>query len=364
MRSAFVALLSFVPLGLVAAALTLVRFQRWYLSKTSGTAYFGRTSEARREFAVEARQRGRWATWVATNIARLHDPRPPVGVELLGITAPLQCTPKDFARAVHYEPEEGDVFVVTQMKCGTTWMQQIVYEIAMRGQGNLGDDGDRHIYAVSPWIESSWAVSIEDAPRLGEERLRVIKTHMPTKLLPIGEKGRYIYVTRHPIACFASCADFVGMLLGPMSPSRERLLEWFCSERMWWGPWPDHVEGWWRAAQAHPNVLFVHFEEMRADLAATVDRVAAHLGVTLTPAEREAVVTKSDFAYMKAHEGRFAMAPPSPFGEHDGDFMPSGSSDRQNAVILPERARITAFCREKFRGASYPVARFYPDLMP
>jgi aryl sulfotransferase len=255
------------------------------------------------------------------------------------------------------------VFVVTQMKCGTTWMQQIVYEIAMRGRGNLGDDDGRHIYAVSPWIEASWAVSMEDAPRLGDRRLRLIKSHLPTKLLPIGGKGRYVYVTRHPVACFASCADFIGMLLGPLAPSRKALLDWFCSERMWWGPWPDHVEGWWQAARNHPNVLFLHFEEMRANLPATIDRVAAHLGVQLSPDERDAVVHKSEFEYMKAHEERFSMAPPSPFGE-TGDFLPSGRADRHADVLLPERARIIAFCRERLRGGSYPLARFYPDLIP
>jgi hypothetical protein len=357
------ALLSLIPLSLAAGAFSLVRFQRWYVRGTSGTKYFGRTSAGRWEFAREARERGRLATWIASRMALFHDPKPPVGVELLGVTGPPQCTPKDFSRAIHYEAEEGDVFVVTQMKCGTTWMQQVVYEIAMRGRGNLGDDGSRHIYAVSPWIEASWAVSLSDAPRLGSNQIRLIKSHMPAKLLPIGEKARYIYVTRHPIACFASCADFVGMLLGPLAPSRGVLLDWFCSDRMWWGPWPEHVEGWWRAAQSHANVLFVHFEEMHADLPAVVDRVAAHVGVELSPSEREAVIGKSGFGYMKAREERFSMAPPSPFGE-TGTFMPSGRSDRSTDVLLPERARVIAFCRERLRGASYPVERFYADLMP
>jgi aryl sulfotransferase len=202
---------------------------------------------------------------------------------------------------------------------------------------------------------------MDRAPRLGERGLRLIKTHMPTKLLPIGAKARYIYVTRHPVACFASCADFVAMLLGPLAPSRTELLEWFCSERMWWGPWPDHVEGWWRAAESHPNVLFVHFEEMKADLAATVDRVAQHLGVALAPHERDAVIRKSHFDYMKEHEDRFSMAPPTPLAESNG-FLRSGRADRHADAMSAERTRIIAFCRARLRGGAYPAARFYPEL--
>jgi hypothetical protein len=33
-------------------------------------------------------------------------------------------------------------------------------------------------------------------------------------------------------------------------------------------------------------------------------------------------------------------------------------------VLLPERARIIAFCRERLRGSSYPIGRFYSDLVP
>ena len=88
MRSVVFALLSLIPLAPAAAALTLVRFQRWYVRATSGTSYFGLTSEGRRAFAAEVRHRGRRATWIASRIARLHNPKPPVGVELLGITAP------------------------------------------------------------------------------------------------------------------------------------------------------------------------------------------------------------------------------------------------------------------------------------
>ena len=50
-------------------------------------------------------------------------------------------SPEVFKRAKNYQPRPEDVFVVTQMRCGTTWMQQLVYEIVNRGQGDLSDSG-------------------------------------------------------------------------------------------------------------------------------------------------------------------------------------------------------------------------------
>lgn len=43
-----------------------------------------------------------------------------------GTKVPGVCTTETMQYAKDYKPEPVDVFVATQMKCGTTWMQQIV----------------------------------------------------------------------------------------------------------------------------------------------------------------------------------------------------------------------------------------------
>jgi len=339
----------------------LARFRSWYMAAVAGTGYFGRTAAERSAFAEEARTRGRFAGCVLTRLKPVLPALP--GRRRPGdVYAPVQCTDADFRRAMSYRPRRGDVFVVTQMKCGTTWMLQVAYETILRGRGDLGDAGARHIHAVAPWIEASWAVSMDEAPRLGEHGMRIVKSHMPAHLLPIGPDARYIYVTRHPFGCFASCVDFIHMLMGPLAPPLDVLLDWFCSDRMWWGSWPDHVEGWWRASERNANVLFVHFEEMRADLPAVVDRVAAFLGIELSAGERADVVRKSAFDFMKKHEERFTMAPPTAFAT-EGSFLKSGASARTGDVGPREQQRIAAFCRERLRNAAYPLGRYYPDLL-
>ncbi len=267
-----------------------------------------------------------------------------------------------FARAKGYRPGLEDVFVVTQMRCGTTWMQQLVFEIVTRGHGDLSDRGYGHLYAVCPWIDAVNSVSMQDAPLVGEKPTRIIKSHLPTALCPYSPDAKYIYVTRHPVSCFASIVDYNRSLLGPLMPQVDKLADWFCSDRMYWRPWPEHVDEWWRWAETRSNVLFVHFEDMTADLGAVRDRVANFLGYALTPDEKQRVSDKCSFRYMSDHEEWFEMSPPTMFSVAGGRFMASGKASRHDDVTPAIRGQILDYCRRVLSGREYPASRFYSDL--
>ena len=84
------------------------------------------------------------------------------GFEYEGVWGPPKVSsPEVFERARNYQPQPEDVFVATQMRCGTTWMQQVVYEIVNRGQGDLSDKGHGHLYAACPWIDGVNSVSLK-----------------------------------------------------------------------------------------------------------------------------------------------------------------------------------------------------------
>jgi aryl sulfotransferase len=254
------------------------------------------------------------------------------------------------------------VFVATQMRCGTTWMQQVVLETVSHGRADLSDQGGNHLYAVSPWIDAVNSVSMDDAPLVGDRPTRIVKTHLPASLTPYSPDAKYIYVTRHPVSCFASIVDYNRSLVGPLMPPVTALADWFCSDRMYWLPWPKHVDGWWRWAESRPNVLFVHYEEMTRDFTAVLARVAAFLGCALSDAERQRVVETCSFEYMKAHEDWFEMAPPTMFSVIDGAYLKRGQSRRLEDVTPEVRQQILEYCRTSLAGSPYPVARFYPDL--
>jgi hypothetical protein len=57
-------------------------------------------------------------------------------IQYKGVSAPTgSCSLESFAKAEAYQPRPEDIFVVTQMRCGTTWMQHIVFQILYRGNG-------------------------------------------------------------------------------------------------------------------------------------------------------------------------------------------------------------------------------------
>ncbi|MGH9385404.1 MAG: sulfotransferase domain-containing protein [Vicinamibacterales bacterium] len=349
----------------IASALYLAWYLRWENAHTRGMAYYGQPLTARRTLKRQMRRYARPALPLVYLVALMNRKRSMMPVfEYEGVCGPTKVSsPEVFARAKQYRPQPEDVFVVTQMRCGTTWMQQIVYQIVTRGRGDFGEDGQGHMYAMSPWIDAVDSVSIEDAPLVGDMPTRIIKCHLPTELCPYSEQAKYIYVARHPVSCFASIVDFNRSMLGPLLPPVATLASWFCSDRMYWLPWPRHVDGWWEWAERRDNVLFVHFEEMKSNFVAVCDRVAAFLGCSLSADEKRRVEERSSFQYMKNREEMFEMAPPTMFSVARGVFMASGKASRHEDVTAAIRLRIVDYCQQALSGREYPARRFYPDLV-
>ncbi|MGH7560785.1 MAG: sulfotransferase domain-containing protein [Gemmatimonadales bacterium] len=358
---------------IVAGLVLLLLAQMVYLSfalvagdrKTEGLGYFGLPAPARDRFRRTLRRQAlllrpmlrllsrssRFTFEKAT--FRHRDLAGPRGT----------CGPATFDRAEAYCPEPQDVFVAAQMKCGTTWMLHVVYQVLRRGAGDLVETGTA-LHAVSPWLEGRKTVATEDAPLVGSERpSRLIKTHLPASRCPDAPEARFIYVARHPVACFASCADFIAANAGSFAPALSAVEEWFMSpEWMWWGTWPAHVRGWWARAAERGNVLFVRFEEMTQDLGKVVRRIEALLGTSpLTGAELGRVREKCSFAYMKAHAEAFEMHPPHLLSV-DADLFVKGSADRHLDVPEDARERIRAWCAAELREAPPQVPALYPDL--
>jgi hypothetical protein len=336
----------------------------WEDRQTVGLGYYGRPAAERERFKRRLRLHALLLApllWLNGRLAKVDFRK--ASIRHKGVAGPAGTTSAEtFARAEAYRPRPEDVFVVTQMKCGTTWMQHVVYEVLHRGGGDIVERG-AEMYALAPWLEGRKSVPVDQAPLLGRERpSRIIKTHLPAAVCPWSAEARYIYVARHPVSCFASCMDFVATNVGAMAPALPAYEEWFRSaDLMWWGTWTNHVKGWWERSKS-PNVLFVYFEDMKRDLPAMVRRVAQFLGVApLGEKELSLVVEKCGFAYMQRHQDSFEMHPPHIL-QTNAELFVRGTADRHKDVPDEVRQRILAWAATEMAGSGFPLDQAYPDV--
>lgn len=342
----------------VVEMIYLAAVLRWEDEKTRGLGYYGLSAVERDRFKRTLRRHAVLLSPILHVLGRFStNALAKASFQVRGISGPRgTCSPESFERGLAYRAQAEDVFVVTQMKCGTTWMQHLVYEVLHRGNGDLVETGTA-LYAVSPWLEALKSVSMDDAPLLGTEcPSRVIKTHFPEPLCPVGSNAKYVYVARHPVSCFASCADFLYTNMGRFAPDLAQIEEWFSSdEMMWWGSWPAHVAGWWKRSGQDPNVLFLHFEDMKRDLAGVARQVADFLRMApLRDEELENVLRKCSFAYMQRHGDAFEMGPPHILAIEARLFV-KGTTDRHRDVPDAVRDRILEWCSAEMQHRGLPL---------
>jgi len=350
----------YVVMGVYLAAVL-----KWEDDKTVGLKYFGRSRPDRERFKrILALNASLLAPvlWLNNRLVRFDFSR--ARIQYKGVSAPAgACSVDSFQRAETYRPGAADIFVVTQLKCGTTWMQHVVFEVLHRGRGNLVESGAA-MFAISPWLEGRRSVPVDEAPLVGSERpSRIINTHLPVILCPSDQASRFIYVARHPASCFASCVDFILANAGAMAPPMTAIEGWFSSkDLMWWGTWTDHVLGWWRWSQEQKNVLFIRFEDMKQDLPAVIRQVAVFLGMKpLSDEEVASISEKCSFRYMQDNQASFETMPPRLLQARATSFV-SDTADQHGNVSDEVRLRVVGWAARELSGTGFPLADFYPDV--
>ena len=247
-----------------------------------------------------------------------------------------------------------DVVVSTYAKSGTTWTQQIV------GQILLGGNPEIRVADISPWLDLRVPSEEEKFDLLeAQTHRRFIKTHLPLdafifrpeiKHIYIGRDGRDIAWSMHNHATnfkpevYSMLNDAPGLVGPPLGEPKRDPLEFF---RQWldedgypfWSLW-ENVRTWWEARHL-PNVLMLHFADMKRDLPGTVERVADFLEISVTPDHLSRVIEHSSFEWMKANAEKCAPLGGSIFEGGGETFINRGDSGRWQHVLTA--ADITAY---------------------
>jgi len=233
--------------------------------------------------------------------------------------------------SLEFSGRPDDVYIATYPRSGTTWMQFLVYLLTSDRRMDFD-----HISRVSPWFERCLALgtrTAEDYRHLPSPR--IFKTHLRPEWVP--SPGRVIYVQRDGRDVLCSYFHFYRSHLR-FEGTFDEFFERFMTGSLQYRSWFDHVAAWKRAARRR-SVLWVQYEAMRADMPATLDRLADYLEVDLDPAARDEVASMADYDFMKAHEGRF-----DPITEHlidrrllPGQFIRSGEAGAGKARLTPRQ---------------------------
>ena len=204
------------------------------------------------------------------------------------------ATPEGWQHGLDYKPDPTDIFIVTPPKCGTTWMQQIVHGLRTRGSMDFDE-----ITRVVPWINMAYDLGVDlYAPQVA--RPHAFKTHNTLDEVP--KNGKYIVIVRDPCDTLVSDYHFMeGMFFEKGTIS----LEEFAREEFI--PARDihkHILAFWDRRN-DKDVLLLCYENMKADLARTIERVAAFIDIPLDEELKEIVLRQSDIKFMQEHKDKF-----------------------------------------------------------
>ena len=80
---------------------------------------------------------------------------------------------------------------------------------------------------------------------------------------------------------------------------------WFEGDGHPYWPFWENIKSWWEVRHL-PNVLLMHFGDMKADLAGSIRRIADFLEVAIDEKTFPKIVQHCSFDYMKAHAEKVA----------------------------------------------------------
>ena len=244
---------------------------------------------------------------------------------------------------------DDDIVISAYSKSGTTWVQQITAQLIWNGAEHI------NVSEASPWLDCRFPAKEERLAMVeGQTHRRFIKSHLPVDTLVFSQKAKYIYVGRdgrdvlwslynhhqnmkvEVIEGIDNTPERVGPPLGIASPSiRQYFRDWLTKDGHPWWPYWEHILSWWEIKDL-PNVMFLHFSDLKKDMPGEIRRIAAFLEIAIDETKWDAILEHCSFEYMKANA---AMSAPFGGGIFEGGaqtFMNKGMNGRWKDVLYPE----------------------------
>ena len=224
----------------------------------------------------------------------------------------------DSARWNGYEPRADDIIVATYPKCGTTWTQRIVQMLLDKDAAPkpmMIPWFDMRLFPFPPETMHQNAASIQGR--------RQLKSHLPYDALPIYEGVRFIHVARdgrdsamsfhnhlynfteqmlaHADAVNKADPKFRGPVPRAPADPGAYFTQWINGADEFGDPGAGfwHMENSYWAARRDPNMLLVHYSDLKADRDGEIRRIANFLDIDVPASVWPAIIDAAGFDRMR-----------------------------------------------------------------
>lgn len=300
-----------------------------------------------------------------------------------------------------------DVLVAGFLKCGTTWVQEIVW--TMRNNPNLNHpeantpilnrvpiiDLDVYInpkaymflvpgnplkklvkefHKKVPKGKPGKGVYVQTGSAMPDPR--TIKSHFPFSILnsSVLDTAKVVYIVRNPRDMIISLHHMYRLFeYASYTGTLEQFVEHFVNDEVAFGPFWQHVmEAWQR--RNHPNLHFIFYEELKANTTAELQRLNEFLGTNLTEEQLNKLEHYISFEEMKKRDNfTNTKRPDNPtlnkrVAKRDGGFFRKGEigdwKEKLSEEMVMKIDQYTAkhMSEIPFKYASTPSAP-RPDLL-
>lgn len=269
-------------------------------------------------------------------------------------------------RFYNFDFRPDDIVVMTYPKCGTTWMQEILW-----GMTHLDELDEADRLAISNrthFIDSDALYRLEDQmkDRYVMERFRslcpdgrpeqgiilqscraqpphltkprIIKTHFPLSLYrpDLLDRCRVVYVCRNPKDACVSYHHHCRLInTYRFEGSFEAFTKSFMAGDVFYGRFWDHVAPAWERRR-HPHLHFVFYEDLQLHGLQQLHELGRFLGLQLSREQLEMVAKHASFPQMKARDARVPMVLSSSTNGAVGGFFRKGITGDWSNVASAE----------------------------
>ncbi len=207
---------------------------------------------------------------------------------------------------------DDDIIIATYGKSGTTWLQQIIAQLIFEGKTGV------NVAAISPWVDFLLPPKAEKLAMLeAQTHRRFLKTHLPVNALNFSPKAKYIYIARdgrdvvwsfynhHAKMTKAAyerlksvCPPSVQEFSPPPDNVHTYYQGWMAKDGYPMWPFWENIASWWSVRDL-PNVMVLHFNDLKADLPGQIRNIADFLDIEVDGQNWDAIIEHCGFDYMK-----------------------------------------------------------------